>query len=91
MHEEALLKDVVRKAEEIARREGAVRVTRVRVWVGASSHLAGPELGERWTHATLGTPLAGSRVEIEASTDRDDPNAEGVILRSVDVDSGEGR
>lgn len=89
MHEEAMLKDVVRKAEEVARREKAARVTRVRLWVGARSHLAGPELRERWEHAVTGTTLSGSHVEIETSSDGTDPNAESVILRSVDVDSGE--
>jgi len=87
MHEEAMLKDVVRKAEEVARRERASRVTRVRLWVGARSHLAGPELKDRWAHAVTGTALAGAEVEIETSRDPGDPNAETVVLRSLDVDS----
>ncbi|MGD0588157.1 MAG: hydrogenase/urease maturation nickel metallochaperone HypA [Thermoplasmata archaeon] len=91
MHEEAMLKDVVRKAEEVAHREGAARVTRVRLWVGARSHLAGPELKDRWANAVTGTTLSGSEVEIETSSDREHPNAETVILRSLDVDADEGR
>src|SRR5208282_3088100 len=91
MHEEAMLHDVVRKATEVARREGATRVTRVRLWVGARSHLGGPELKDRWAHAVTGTALSGAEVEIETSSDRSDPNAENVILRSLDVDPGEGR
>lgn len=91
MHEEAMLRDVVRKAEEVARREGAARVTRVRLWVGARSHLGGPELRARWVHAVTGTVLSGAEVEIETSSDRSDPNAEGVVLRSLDVDFGGGR
>jgi len=91
MHEEAMLRDLVRKAEEVARREGAVRVTRVRLWVGARAHLAGPELKDRWAHAVSGTPLSGAEVEIETSRDRLDPNAENVMLRSLDVDSAKER
>jgi len=91
MHEEAMLKDVVRKAAEVAQREGAVRVTRVRLWVGARSHLEGPELRDRWASAVTGTALSGAEVEVEASSDRGDPNAERVILQSLDVDPGEGR
>ena len=86
-----MLKDVVRKAEEVADRERPARVTRVRLWVGARSHLGGPELRDRWAHAVAGTALAGSEVEIETSSDEDHPNAESVILRSLDVDGGEGR
>ena len=85
MHEEAMLRDLVRKAEEVARREHAGRVTRVRIWVGARSHLAGPELEGRWAHAVRGTVLEGARVDIEVSSDRTDPNAEAVALRSLDV------
>jgi hydrogenase nickel incorporation protein HypA/HybF len=91
MHEESMLKDVVRKAEEVAHREGVSRVTRVRLWVGARSHLGGPELRDRWAHAVEGTSLSGSEVEIETSSDPDGPNADRVILRSLDVDAGEGR
>lgn len=86
MHEEAMLRDLVRKAEEVARQEGAGRVTRVRIWVGARSHLAGPELEARWADAVRGTPLEGAPVAVELSTDRTDPNAEAVVLRSLDVD-----
>jgi len=81
-----MLQDLVRRAQEVARRERAERVTRVRIWVGALSHLAGPELEARWAHAVRGTSLEGARVEIEVSPDRSDPNAEAVMLRSLDVD-----
>ncbi|MGD1099979.1 MAG: hydrogenase maturation nickel metallochaperone HypA [Thermoplasmata archaeon] len=91
MHEEAMLADLVRKAEAVARREGAKRVTRVRLWVGARSHLAGPELKDHWAYAVSGTVLAGAQVEIETSSDPNDPNAETVMLRSLDVDSAKGR
>lgn len=91
MHEEAMLHDVVRKAEEVARREGAARVTRVRLWVGARSHLAGPELTERWAHAVAGTSLAGAEVQVESSHDESDPNADTVVLRSLDVEPAEER
>jgi len=87
MHEEAMLQDVIRKAEEVARESGPGRVTRVRLWVGARSHLGGPELEARWGHAVSGTALSGARVEIEVSRDGAHPNAESIMLRSVDLDS----
>jgi hydrogenase nickel incorporation protein HypA/HybF len=90
MHEESMLRDLIHKAEEVARREGGVRVTRVRLWVGARSHLGGPELTDRWAHAVNGTALSGAKVVVETSSDPDDPNAETVILRSLDVVPGEG-
>ncbi|HXY12693.1 MAG TPA: hydrogenase/urease maturation nickel metallochaperone HypA [Thermoplasmata archaeon] len=86
MHEEAMLRDVVRRAQDVARSEGGRRVTRVRLWVGARSHLGGPELTARWAHAVTGTALAGASVEVELSRDANDPNAETVMLRSLDVE-----
>jgi hydrogenase nickel incorporation protein HypA/HybF len=91
MHEEAMLRDVVRKAEEVAQQQGSARVTRVRLWVGARSHLGGPELKDRWSAAVRGTSLAGAGIDIETSSDSADPNAERVILRSLVVDSGDER
>lgn len=86
-----MLQDVVRKAKDVAQREGAARVTRVRLWVGARSHLGGPELEARWADAVRGTNLSGAEVEIELSRDERDPNAEHVMLRSLDIDSGRER
>lgn len=91
MHEEAMLRDVIRKAEEVARHEGARRVTRVRLWVGARSHLGGPELRDRWADAVSGTALAGAELMVENSDNRNDPNAESVMLRSLDVETPEER
>jgi hydrogenase nickel incorporation protein HypA/HybF len=89
MHEEAMLRDVVRKAEEVARAQGPARVTRVRLWVGARSHLGGPELKDRWANAVKGTALSGADIEVETSRDASDPNSGRVILRSLDVASGD--
>jgi len=85
MHEEALLHDLLRKVEEVARGNGASRVTRIHLWVGALSHFSEAALRERWALATRETALDGSHLEVEMSTDPNDPRASGVILRSVDV------
>jgi hydrogenase nickel incorporation protein HypA/HybF len=85
MHEEAVLRDLLRKVEEVARSNGASRVTRVHLWVGALSHFSETTLCERWALATRATALEGSKVEVELSTDARDPRAGGVVLRSVEV------
>ena len=89
MHEEAMLRDVIRKAEEVAQREGGQRVTRVRLWLGARSHLTGQDFRDRWADAVGGTVLARAEVEVEVSRDPNDPRAERVMLQSLDVESGE--
>ncbi len=88
MHEEALIRDLVQKIDAVARAHGAEHVTRVRLWVGALSHLGGTDLGARWALATEGTRAAGSRLELTVSDDPRDPRAGGVVLESLDTTDG---
>ena len=87
MHEEALLQDLVRKVDEVARAQGARRVTRIVFRVGALSHLDADALTARWPMAARGTPSETARLEIHRSTDLDDPHATAVEVVSVSVDA----
>jgi Zn finger protein HypA/HybF involved in hydrogenase expression len=89
MHEQAMLEDLIRKVGEVSRTEGAGRVKRVRLWVGALSHLTGAELQEHWSLVTQGTPAEGSVLEVVVSQDPGDPRAQGVVLTSVDLEGPE--
>ncbi len=86
MHEEALLRDLVRKVGEVAHAHRAERVTRVRLWVGAFAHLSPPQLRERWTTAAADTPAERAELDIEFSHDTSDPRATGIVLVSVDAE-----
>ena len=88
MHEEAILRDLVRKVEEVARTNGSVRVDRVRIWVGALAHLSEGQARNRWSTLTQGTVAEGSRLEIELSSDLADPQSTGVVLKSLDAEEG---
>ncbi len=88
MHEEVLLHDLVEKVAEVSWTQGALRVTRVRLWVGALSHFSEATLRARWPGAVKGTPAEGSRVEVETSDDPNDPRATGLFLVSLDVEEG---
>jgi hydrogenase nickel incorporation protein HypA/HybF len=89
MHEEALLRDLIGKVEEVARGDPHSRVTRVRLWVGALSHFSEPALRNRWMTATRGTLAEGSHLEVTVSADPHHPRANGIILETVDLaDSG---
>lgn len=89
MHEEALLRDLLSKVEEVARAHGLVRVRRVRLWVGAFSHLSEEQLRARWALAGAGTVAEGSTLDLEVSDDLADPRAQEVVLRSLDGSAGE--
>jgi hydrogenase nickel incorporation protein HypA/HybF len=85
VHEKALMDDLIRKLEAEASLEGAVRVTRIRVRLGALSHFTQAHFREHFEHASRGTVAEGADVEAELGTDPTEPHAQGVVLESVDV------
>jgi hydrogenase nickel incorporation protein HypA/HybF len=67
MHERALMDDVMRNIESVARANGARRVTRVVVRLGTLSHFTPEHFQEHFVDASLGTVAEGA--EIEATID----------------------
>jgi hydrogenase nickel incorporation protein HypA/HybF len=86
MHEQALMKDLMRTIESQARAEGALRVTRIRVRLGALSHLTPAHFREHFADASRGTLAEGADVETELRTDPTEDEAQGVVLESIDVE-----
>ena len=86
MHEQSVLADLIRKVEDIARAERAVRVRSVTVKLGVLCHLSAAHLREHFRQATVGTILAEARLEVEELHGVTDPNALDVILDRVIVD-----
>lgn len=87
MHEQALIAGLVQQLEEVAAAEGASRITAVHVWCGALSHFTEPHFREHFERAAGGTVAAGAAVEVELSGDVTHPDAAGVRLESVEVES----
>jgi hydrogenase nickel incorporation protein HypA/HybF len=85
MHERALLADLVREIESVARREKARRVCGVRVRVGPMSHLTPAHFVEHFVDATRGTIAEGARCDVE-EIDSQDPLAQSIVLESVELD-----
>lgn len=88
MHEAALIDDLMRKIAEVAAREKAGRVTAVRVWLGALSHMSPQHFREHFDHAAAGGIAEGASLSADVSTDLDHPDAQRVMLVSVDVEPG---
>ena len=86
MHEQAMFRDLLRKVAEVSSAEGVGRITRIRLWVGALSHLTEHQLREQWPYATRGTVAEGAVLEVEVSADPGDPRAQGVVLQSIDAE-----
>jgi hydrogenase nickel incorporation protein HypA/HybF len=86
MHEHALIADLIRKIETIARANNARRVVKVKLRLGALSHMSPEHMREHFAAAAQGTLAQGAVLESEVSTDIDDPRARDIVLDSVDVD-----
>jgi len=86
VHEKALMDDLMRTIESQARAEGALRVTRIRVRLGALSHFTPGHFREHFADASRGTLAEGADVETELRTDPTEAEAQGVVLESIDVE-----
>ena len=84
MHEHALMTDLIRKIESAA---GGVRVTRIRVRLGALSHFTVEHFHEHFEDASRGTLAEGAEIDAELRTDPTEPEAQGVVLESIDVEA----
>ena len=86
MHERALMRDVMSRIEEIARQEGATRITRVDVRLGALSHFTANHFVEHFEDASRGTVAEGALVVATVVDDTQDTHASDVVVESVEVE-----
>ena len=86
MHERALMTDLMREIEAVAAADGARRVTRVSVRLGALSHFTPEHFREHFVDASHGTLAEGADVEAVLAEDLGDPRAAGVVLESIEVE-----
>ena len=86
MHEKAVMDDLMRTIESQARAEDARRVTRIRVRLGALSHFSPAHFREHFEDASRGTLAEGAEVIAELRVDPTEPEAQGVVLESIDVE-----
>lgn len=86
MHEIGLLKDLLAECERIVLQNDARRVSSLRVWLGAFSHLTEDHFREHFERESVGTAAEGAELQVEVSEDETDPKAQGVLLKSVEVE-----
>lgn len=87
MHEASLMADLMRRIDEIVEAEGARKVIRVSVWLGALSHLSAAHFAEHFALAASGTAAEGARLDISVSDDFGHADAERVLLRDLEIEA----
>ena len=86
MHEKHLTEDLVRNIEALAASEGGRRVTRIKVRLGALSHFSPEHFREHFGTAAAGTIAEGAEVQAVLATDPGAPDAQGVLLETVELE-----
>lgn len=86
MHEAALVRDLVHRMVDLARSAGARRVAGARIWLGALSHMSAEHFQEHFEIGARETPAAGTVLEVVISDDPHHPDAQHVLLNSVDLE-----
>jgi hydrogenase nickel incorporation protein HypA/HybF len=85
MHEASLMKGLMQKIGEVAANEGASGVVAVEVWLGALSHMSAAHFAEHFAQASAGTMAERARLDVTVSEDTAHPNAQDILLVSVEV------
>lgn len=86
MHESSLMTDLMSKIESLAHQHQSQKVTRVKIKVGALSHISPEHLREHFRHASRGTVAETAFLDIESSADIQNEHANEILLDSVDIE-----
>lgn len=86
MHEQSLMADLMRKINAIGEEQQAKRITRVKVKLGALSHISADHFREHFVQAAAGSSAEKAQLDVEVLTDLNDPYAQDIMLDSVEVE-----
>lgn len=85
MHEASLMNSLMNKIFSIAEQEGGRKVSEVSVWLGALSHMSADHFRQHYDQAAAGTIASHAELDIEISDDIRHPDAQHVVLKSIEV------
>lgn len=86
MHDQALMRNLVEQIVQVAEAEGATRVTKVSVRLGALSHFTPAHFREHYRDAARGTIAEAAAVDALLDESTTGAGAQGVVLESVEVE-----
>ncbi|PIP74139.1 MAG: hydrogenase nickel incorporation protein HypA [Nitrospinae bacterium CG22_combo_CG10-13_8_21_14_all_47_10] len=86
MHEQSLMADLMRKINSVGKEQQSNKVTRVKVRLGALSHISADHFREHFVLAAQGSCAEEAELDIEVLTDLNDPHAQDIMLDSVELE-----
>lgn len=91
MHETGIVRDLVRRVEQAASEAGASKVVGVTVRIGALSQFSPEHFREHFDQEVRGTIAESAALGIEMSDDALEPNAQSIMIRSLELEIPEER
>jgi Zn finger protein HypA/HybF involved in hydrogenase expression len=85
VHEHAVLRELMRQLDDLARAHDAPRVLALRVWLGASCHLSESHFREHFTVLARGSVAEDAALTVETSDDPRHPDAQSLRIVSIEV------
>ena len=85
MHEFSLMADLFKKIYNIISQENVQKVISVNVRLGALCHISPEHFREHFVDAAKDSIIKNAQLNIEVSSDINDPNAQNIILQEVEV------
>ena len=86
MHEASLMNDLMHKIGTVVQEQSGKRAVAVQVKLGALSHFSIEHFREHFERAAQGTVAENANLEIDLSSDIQDPHAQEILLESVEVE-----
>ena len=83
----SLFKDIMNKIESISNDHQGKKIVKMKVVLGALSHLSAPHFREHFDSFSKNTAAEGADLEIIEDNDDQAPHAQSVILESVEIDA----
>ena len=87
MHESGLTRALVREIVRAAAREGATKVVRAKVRIGALAGISPDHLREHFIIAARGSVAEDASLEVEMAAEDQEPHANGILLETLEFAS----
>lgn len=86
MHEQSLMNDLMNKINSISKLQNNKKIVCVKIKLGALSHISAEHFREHFVISSKGSSAENAQLDIEEMINPDDPNAQEIILESVEVE-----
>jgi hydrogenase nickel incorporation protein HypA/HybF len=86
MHEFSLMNSLMNQIYQVAEQQAARKVKRVKVWLGALSHMSADHFKEHFDEAAVGGIAQDAVLDVTVDTDESAENAANILLQSIEVE-----